>query len=88
MVPEDHGHWYADVRGARPGDEYQFVITNGDQRLMRIDPRARVVTNSSGNAVVYDRDAFDWDGRHLRLPAPRRARHLRDAHRLVRGHRG
>ena len=29
---------------------------------MRIDPRARVVTNSSGNAVVYDRDAFDWGG--------------------------
>ena len=62
MVSEDNGHWYADVEGARPGDEYQFVITNGDQRLMRIDPRARVVTNSSGNAVVYDRDAFDWGG--------------------------
>ena len=62
MVSEDNGHWYADVEGARPGDEYQFVITNGDDRLMRIDPRARVVTSSSGNAVVYDRDAFDWGG--------------------------
>ena len=62
MVAEDNGHWYADVDGARPGDEYQFVITNGEQRLMRIDPRARAVTNSSGNAVVYDRDAFDWEG--------------------------
>ncbi len=62
MVPEENGHWYADVDGVRPGDEYQFVITNGEQRLMRIDPRARVVTNSSGNAVVYDRDAFDWGG--------------------------
>ncbi|KJK11942.1 1,4-alpha-glucan branching protein [Terrabacter sp. 28] len=62
MVFEENGHWYADVDGVRPGDEYQFVITNGEQRLMRIDPRARVVTNSSGNAVVYDRDAFDWGG--------------------------
>lgn len=62
MQAEDDGHWYADVEGAGPGDEYQFVITNGEQRLMRIDPRARVVTHSSGNAVVYDRDAFDWDG--------------------------
>ncbi|KRF35588.1 alpha-amylase family glycosyl hydrolase [Terrabacter sp. Soil810] len=62
MVSEDNGHWYADVDGAHPGDEYQFVITHGEQRLMRIDPRARVVTNSSGNAVVYDRDAFDWAG--------------------------
>ena len=84
MVAEDNGHWYADVDGAGPGDEYQFVITNGEQRLMRIDPRARVVTNSSGNAVVYDRDAFDWEGRHVRLPGPRRPRHLRGAHRLVR----
>src|SRR6478735_6315784 len=54
MVAEDSGHWYADVDGVRPGDEYQFVITNGEQRLMRIDPRARAVTNSSGNVVVYE----------------------------------
>ena len=63
---EDNGHWYADVEGAGPGDEYQFVIHNGDQRLMRIDPRARASRTRSGNAVVYDRDAFDWQRRRLR----------------------
>lgn len=88
MVSEDNGHWYADVEGVRPGDEYQFVITNGDQRLMRIDPRARVVTNSSGNAVVYDRDAFDWAGDTFGCPPHDEPRHLRDPHRLVRRHRG
>ncbi|GAA2029027.1 alpha-amylase family glycosyl hydrolase [Terrabacter terrae] len=62
MSAEDNGHWYADVEGAGPGDEYQFVIHNGEQRLMRIDPRARAVTHSSGNGVVYDRDGFDWEG--------------------------
>ena len=60
MEAEDGGHWYADVAGVGPGAEYQFVIHNGDQRLMRIDPRARAVTNSSGNGVVYDRNGFDW----------------------------
>lgn len=59
---EEGGYWYGEVEGARPGDEYRFVITNGDQRLERIDPRARAVTNSVGNGIVYDCDAFDWQG--------------------------
>ena len=48
MDAEDDGHWYADIAGVEPEAEYQFVIHNGDQRLMRIDPRARAVTSSSG----------------------------------------
>ena len=88
MVAEDNGHWYADVEGAAPGDEYQFVITNGEQRLMRIDPRARVVTNSVGQRRRLRPRRLRLGGRHVRLPAPRRARHLRDPHRLVRRGRG
>ena len=68
MDAEDDGHWYADIAGVEPGAEYQFVIHNGDQRLMRIDPRARAVTNSSGNGLVYDRDAFDWQGDSFACP--------------------
>jgi 1,4-alpha-glucan branching enzyme len=68
LEAEDNGHWYADVEGVAPGAEYQFVIRNGDQRLMRIDPRARAVTNSAGNGIVYDRDAFDWEGDAFACP--------------------
>ena len=68
MEAEDNGHWYVDVEGVEPGAEYQFVIHNGDQRLMRIDPRARAVTNSSGNGLVYDREAFDWQGDSFACP--------------------
>jgi len=68
MEAEDNGHWYVDVEGVEPGAEYQFVIRNGDQRFMRIDPRARAVTNSSGNGLVYDRDAFDWQGDSFACP--------------------
>ncbi len=53
----DTGIWSADVRGAKPGDEYMFVI-NGE--LERKDPRARQVTASDGRGVVYDTTAFDW----------------------------
>ena len=68
MEPEEAGHWFADVDGVAPGAEYQFVIRRGDERLMRIDPRARAVTNSSGNGIVYDRDAFDWRGDAFSCP--------------------
>ena len=39
---------------AKPGDEYRFLVRNGDKVLSRIDPRARRLTNSVGNAIVYD----------------------------------
>ena len=65
---EKHGNWYADVSGAKPGDEYKFMLTNGDKTLGRIDPRAREVTNSVGNAVVVDPN-FDWEGDDFSMPA-------------------
>jgi len=51
------GVWSADVREAKPGDEYMFLI-NGE--LERKDPRARQVTASDGRGVIYDPEAFDW----------------------------
>lgn len=58
------GVWSLEVREAKPGDEYLFLI-NGE--LHRKDPRARMVTASDGNSVVYDTEAFDW-GRTWRRP--------------------
>ena len=53
-----------DVPGAGAGDEYRFLVRAGGEELSRIDPRARRLTTSVGNAVVYDPAAFDWgDGR-------------------------
>ena len=54
---ERTGIWSAEIPSAKPGDEYLFLI-NGE--LRRKDPRARQVTASDGNCVVYDVDAFDW----------------------------
>ena len=68
MEAEDDGYWYADIAGAKHGDEYRFVIHNGEQELHRIDPYARQVTNSVGNAVIHDHRLFDWKGDDFRLP--------------------
>ena len=53
------GTWSADVPGARPGQRYKYVF-NG--QIWKRDPRARQVTHSSGDSVVYDPNAFDWSG--------------------------
>ncbi|MFM8363941.1 MAG: alpha-amylase family glycosyl hydrolase, partial [Verrucomicrobiota bacterium] len=51
------GAWEAFIPNAKAGDEYLFLI-NGE--LRRKDPRARQVTASDGNCVIYDTAAFDW----------------------------
>ncbi|WP_245558808.1 alpha-amylase family glycosyl hydrolase [Aestuariimicrobium kwangyangense] len=69
--PLDHeqdGYWYTDVPGAKAGQEYQFVLRNGDQELWRIDPYAYEVTNSVGNGVIVDHSSFDWQGDTFETP--------------------
>jgi 1,4-alpha-glucan branching enzyme len=54
------GTWSADVASVTPGAEYRFRLETAAGVLSRIDPYARQVTSSIGNAVVYDPAAFDW----------------------------
>lgn len=68
LSSEGNGYWYGEVEAAKIGDEYKFAITNGEQRLSRIDPYARQVTNSVGNGVIYS-DDFDWEDDNFRMPA-------------------
>ena len=65
---EENGYWYVDVQAAQPGHEYKYVLVNGDQKLERIDPYARQVTNSTGNGVIYDSSGFDWGDDTFELP--------------------
>ena len=68
LQAEGDGYWAADVPTARPGNEYKYHITNGDQTFDRNDPYARQVTNSAGASVVYDPN-FDWGDDHFQMPA-------------------
>ena len=66
---EGNGYWSVDVPSARVGDQYKFVIHNGDVpgELWRIDPYARNVTSSRGNAVVIA-GGFDWGDEGFHMP--------------------
>ena len=57
------------MAGARAGDEYRFLVRAGGEELSRLDPRARQLTSSVGNAVVYDPAAFDWGKGEFATPA-------------------
>jgi 1,4-alpha-glucan branching enzyme len=67
LVAGDNGTWYVDVPTAKIGDEYRYLIFNGEQKLSKIDPYARQVTNSVGNSVVHD-PHYDWQGDEYKLP--------------------
>ena len=67
MEREGDGYWYADISSAAIGDEYRYRIVSGDKQLLRLDPYARQVTSSVGNAVVYD-PHFDWEGDDFHMP--------------------
>lgn len=67
LASEGNGCWSRNVHGAKPGDEYKFVIINGSQVLWRNDPYARDVTSSVGNSVIQSSE-FDWEGSEFEMP--------------------
>lgn len=68
MESEKDGYWHLLVANALPGQEYKFVIRNGEQTLYRNDPRARHQTTSTGQSVIVDK-SFDWEGDSFTPPA-------------------
>jgi len=66
LQAEENGNWYADVTEAQVGDEYKFLLTTEKGDFKRIDPYAREVTSSIGNAIVHD-PSFDWQGDDFHL---------------------
>jgi len=63
------GSWSVDVPDLGSGTEYLFNIRTAQGDLLRVDPYARQVTNSVGNAVVYDPDGFDWGDDAFQMPS-------------------
>ena len=64
---EGDGYWHQNIKEAKAGHEYQYVIKNGDQTLYRNDPRAKHLTTSSGYSVITDH-SFDWTGDDFEAP--------------------
>jgi 1,4-alpha-glucan branching enzyme len=68
MQAEENGCWHADLSEARIGDQYRYLLATAKGEFKRIDPYAREVTSSVGNAIVHD-TSFDWEGDDFHLAA-------------------
>ena len=66
MQAEERGYWYTNVAEANVGDQYKFLLTTAQGEFKRIDPYAREVINSVGNAIVHE-PSFDWEGDEFQL---------------------
>lgn len=66
MQAEENGYWYTTVAEAQAGDQYRFLLSTAQGDIQRIDPYAREVTSSVGNAIVHD-PSFDWHGDDFHL---------------------
>lgn len=68
LASEDNGYWSTDVKGARVGNEYKFVIKDDtDKKLWRRNPYASEVVNSSSNCIIHNPD-FDWGDERFTMP--------------------
>jgi 1,4-alpha-glucan branching enzyme len=64
---EQDGYWAGTVKDAKAGQEYKFVVRNGDNTYYRNDPRALHFTTSAGNSVIAD-SHFDWGDDDFQAP--------------------
>ncbi|WP_114750577.1 alpha-amylase family glycosyl hydrolase [Pleomorphovibrio marinus] len=64
---EENGYWATFLPDAKDGDEYKYVIINGDQKLVKNDPYARKMQHSSGNSVIYQHSP-DWEDKDFSMP--------------------
>ncbi len=70
MQAETDGYWHAKVKDVEAGQQYRYLITTSDGRVLeKNDPRARAITSSDkGFSVIVD-DEFDWgEGEFTPLP--------------------
>ena len=69
LYNENNGYFSLSTDELGAGDEYLFSVTGPDGNTFhRADPRARRMTNSAGNSIVYP-DDFDWGEDAYVLPA-------------------
>ena len=65
---EDNGYWAGTTESAKEGQQYKYLIKNGDNSFYRNDPYAFEVTNSDGNSIIRKLD-FDWEDDNFTMPS-------------------
>lgn len=70
MKSEADGYWAITLKDVEPGQQYRYLITTADGRILeKNDPRARAITSSDKGFSVITGDEFDW-GENAFTPLP------------------
>ena len=69
LSSEGNGWWSRDVALIQAGVQYKFAIKRGTTTYWKNDARARNLTNSIGNSVVYHPNAYNWQTNNFQMPA-------------------
>ncbi len=78
---ETDGTWVTRIADVKPGQAYNYVIIGWrGERLVRNDPRAKVLTDSDNGMSVIADEAFDWDDDDAFRPAPLESQVLYELH--------
>ena len=67
LSSEGNGYWSGDIANVVPGAQYKFAIKYNNVYRLKNDPRARDLTSSVGNSVVYDPNAFQWQTQNFQM---------------------
>jgi 1,4-alpha-glucan branching enzyme len=60
LINEGDGYWGGEIQKVEAGQEYKFVINDGNNKdWHKNDPRALQMTTSTGSSVISDTN-FDW----------------------------
>ena len=68
LTSEGNGWWSRDVLFVGAGAQYKFAIRNGTTWHYRADARSRVLTNSVGDSIVYNPNAYQWQTQNFQVP--------------------
>lgn len=69
LSSEGNGWWSRDVALIQAGAQYKFAITRGTTTQWKNDARARKLTNSIGNSVIYNPNGYAWQSNNFQMPA-------------------
>ena len=67
LAREEGGLWATEIKGAVPGHQYQFEITNGDRHFRKNDAYAREIHAQTALSVIYA-DAYEWKSPVFSIP--------------------
>jgi 1,4-alpha-glucan branching enzyme len=68
MDKEDNGTWYIEIKTAKLGDNYRYVIHNQGNIFEKRDPYSRKISSEKNASEIY-MDNYNWKNQEFQIPS-------------------